>query len=120
MGAAIYEMGQGIDDIRALDLPRPVTGGGDIKGEVIYIDSFGNLITNIRREEIPASRAETIEVLVKGFALKGIKRTYSMEEQGSPLALIGSTGFLEIAVNSGSASRTLGAHVGESVLLRTG
>lgn len=119
LGANPEEMGQALDKIRALDLPRTVPEAGGIRGEVVYIDSFGNLITNIRREELSALDGAAVEVSVKNAALSGLKKTYAIVEKGATAALIGSTGYLEVAVNCGSAAEALGARVGDTVAVRT-
>lgn len=112
------EFGAELGKIRALDIPRPMTIENGLSGEVIYVDSFGNLITNIRKEDMDALGNSGCEVSVAGQTLKGVKKTYSMTSEGTPLALVSSSGFLEVAVNSGSASELLKAAVGEAVKVR--
>ncbi len=109
-------LGRQLDKLSGLDLPMPVISKGMIAGEVIYIDSFGNAITNIRGKEM-WNRAG-LEVGIKGLKLKGVFSTYSKAPNGAAVALIGSTGLLEIAVNKGSASDALGIRVGDEVTVR--
>ena len=104
-------------DIVSLKIPRPKRNGMALRGEVIHIDSFGNLIVNIKSADIERLSAKQVSISVKGAALKGIKKTYGLAKQGSLLALIGSSGCLEIAVNQGNASKTLFAKVGDEVML---
>lgn len=118
LGAEPGDMGRAIEKIRALELPKTVTEEGGLRGEVVYIDSFGNLISNIRREELSALDGAAVEVTVKNAALTGLKKTYGMVEKGVPAALIGSTGYLEVAVNCGSAADALGARLGDKVTVR--
>ena len=84
---------------------------GAIEGEVIFVDRFGNAITNL-----VGVRGGTIEV---GKLAIDVRRTYSEVEAGKPLALVGSTGLLEIAVRDGDAAQTLGLERGSVVALRT-
>ena len=110
------EFGRPLDAASELGVPGPHIDGSEVRGEVIYIDSFGNAVTNILGEEI--RNGVDFEISLKGVVLDGVKRTYSMAEKGSPLALVGSTGYLEIAVNQGNAARALGLSVGDRVTMR--
>jgi S-adenosylmethionine hydrolase len=116
-GASLERLGRELGRIEALDIPWTSTADGIIEGEVIYVDSFGNLITNITKEEI-SSFAGTPEVLIGGAVLDGVKKTYEAAEKGGLLALIGSSGHLEVAVNTGSAEGALKTGVGEKVKVR--
>jgi S-adenosylmethionine hydrolase len=116
-GVSVERFGRELGRIEALDIPGTATADGVIEGEVIYVDSFGNLITNITKEEI-ASFAGTPEVLINGVAIDGVKNTYEAAKKGGLLALIGSSGHLEVAVNTGSAEGALKSGVGEKVKVR--
>jgi S-adenosylmethionine hydrolase len=84
---------------------------GHIDGEVISIDRFGNLITDIRAEDLPAG---SMQVSVEGRVV-GLVNTYGQADKGSLVALVGSGGWLEISVVEGDASSTLGLQVGTPV-----
>jgi S-adenosylmethionine hydrolase len=105
--------------IHSLQLPRPVRcADGSLRGEIIYIDQFGNLITNIRRGTLERSfstPAEKVQVQVKRRTVPGIFKTYAEQEAGELLALVGSSGYLEVAVNRGSAALMLGCEKGDTV-----
>ncbi|MBI5237350.1 MAG: SAM-dependent chlorinase/fluorinase [Deltaproteobacteria bacterium] len=126
-GPAAAHLSLGLDPIEAgrevsgvlvsLKIPQPKKKGRVIRGEVIHIDSFGNLIVNIKSEDIERLSAKQVSASIKGAVLKGIKKTYGLAKQGSLLALIGSSGFLEIAVNQGNASKTLFAKLNDEVIL---
>lgn len=100
--------------------PMPERRDGGLAGEVIYIDRFGNLITNIRAEELPRG---TLQITVGGWVIAGLSSTFHdpaaarAEAAGLPqlIALIGSNGYLEIAVPDGNAARVLGLGVGAAV-----
>jgi S-adenosylmethionine hydrolase len=111
---------------RRLKISRPEKSENTLTGEVIYIDNFGNLITNIDSGDVSALR-ETgpLEVVIKGVRIEGISETYLTGEikQGAhgpppPVAVIGSTDFLEIACYMAKASDVTGAGVGERVDVR--
>ncbi|MBI5892601.1 MAG: SAM-dependent chlorinase/fluorinase [Deltaproteobacteria bacterium] len=80
-----------------IDMPEPIKKRGSIIGEVIYIDSFGNLI------------------IIKRIRIKGISKTYVDGKKGLPIAVIGSSGNLEIACYADSASEILQIKQGEKV-----
>ncbi|MEE9613474.1 MAG: SAM-dependent chlorinase/fluorinase [Thermodesulfobacteriota bacterium] len=108
-----------------IDLPRPVEEKGSLLGEVLYVDAFGNLITNIGSDDIARFKGGEggggggrLEVTVKGRTIKGLVKSYSGAVEGDLVALMGSTGKLEIACFMGSASRLLGCGEGEGVELR--
>ncbi|NIA08827.1 MAG: hypothetical protein GWP10_03445 [Nitrospiraceae bacterium] len=103
------------DPVR-LTWPEPVVKDEYIKGKVIYIDGFGNLVLNIPADLIPYSQNRQAKVRIRGIEIP-LLRTYSDVPISKTLALIGSSGFLEIAVNQGSAAELLGTSVGEPVVI---
>ena len=103
-----------IDDPLLLDLAP--ANPSDSRGHVIHIDHFGNATTNIRHDALADARE--INVKVNRRKIGKLKRTYWDVAPGKPLALIGSSGLLEIAVRDGSASDDLNIRVGDSVMLR--
>ena len=113
LGTPLAEFGERIPSIvmppQSLTKRRP---DGSLAGRIIHIDRFGNLITSIRQPELPKG---TISVLITGHTLKGLRGTYA-EGEGL-IALVGSSGYLEIAVNGGSARELTGAEVGDEVVV---
>lgn len=85
-----------------LEIPRPEIQNNFINGKILYIDSFGNLITNIPEEMVKNKRCS---VKIKNRRLGRIRNIYTDVPRGFPLALIGSSNMVEIAVNSGSAEK---------------
>ncbi|MCS7222098.1 MAG: SAM-dependent chlorinase/fluorinase [Anaerolineae bacterium] len=116
-GVPITSLGEPIDDPVILDLPQPRRmPDGSLQGQVVYVDQFGNLVTNIPAKWL--DRAVQWQIEVAGQTVEGLSRTYSDVPGGHLLALIGSTGALELAVREGNAARTLGIGVGEPVRVR--
>lgn len=113
-GAALDELGTVIHDPVLLQLPEPFRDGSSITGEVIHVDRYGNLVTNIPAKWVTPGAA----VRVGSHALP-VVRSYSDVPHGAPLALIGSRGLLEISVRDGDASFLLG-RVRGSTLVVTG
>ena len=96
--------------LRTLDLPEPKAVAGGLEGRVLAIDRFGNLITNIR-----AGRLAAAEIRIGRARIAGVKGTYADAAPGELLAVVGSTGRLEISVNRGHAAERLGVRVGDRV-----
>ena len=84
---------------------------GSLEGEVIVVDHFGNAVTNLI-----SLRGGTIEV---GSAMVPIRRTYADARVGEPVAVVGSTGFIEVAIRDGDAARALQLSRGARVVLHT-
>jgi S-adenosylmethionine hydrolase len=102
---------------------EPVREGEELRGEVIYVDRFGNGITNIRRPDIePFLQRGRWQRIVQVNGSKGSSRvnlvqTYGEVAPGTAIALIGSSEWLEIAVNQGSAAERLNIGPGSTVCL---
>lgn len=101
-----------------LPWPEPRTTADGLLGEVIHVDRFGNLITNVDDtciRKMPPGRPRTVEIAGNCCSLL---RTYADAPRHALLGLIGSSGFLEVAVNRGSAAILLGVGTGEHLLVR--
>lgn len=114
-GQNIAKLARRIDDPVMLN-EAPADANGR-KGRIIQIDHFGNATTNIPHDSL-RSRSGAIVVRVKGRAIGRVKRTYSDVAPGEALALIGSSGLLELAIRDGSAADALNIRVGDEVVLR--
>lgn len=104
-GVAPSEFGPLVVDPVRLPWPRVQIGPKEIRGTVIHVDRFGNLITNITVEDLQGKPVKAVHFA--GHCLP-FKRTYAEVEPGEPLALIGSDGLLELAVSMGSAAAVFG------------
>lgn len=98
---------------------EPKRNAGVLIGRVESIDAFGNLITNVRDTDLPASPGGAFAILLAEHRISGISRCYADLPPGSLLALFGSSGRLEIAVANGNAAKQLGAFVGTEVRIET-
>ena len=111
-GLELSALGPPCGDWVEAELTRPERGpSGEIEGEVIYIDRFGNLVTNISEGEVPPE----CEVTVEGRRIHGLSLSYASVRQGELLAIIGSTGPLEVSINQGNAFEELAAARGTHV-----
>ncbi len=88
------------------------------RGEVLYVDRYGNAITNLPCELVPAPPdAQTAVVIVPGDVRAPVRPFYSAAARGAPVAVPGSTGYLEVAVYQGSAASAFGLAPGTPVRL---
>jgi hypothetical protein len=115
------KLGPLVERTRKLKLPKPIRAAdGSLRGQIIYVDRFGNLITNIRQATLAGQLnvpLDKTEVRIKRRTIHGVSRSYADRKKGELLALIGSTGYLEVAVNQGSAAQVLACEKGETVAL---
>jgi S-adenosyl-L-methionine hydrolase (adenosine-forming) len=111
-GVLLPRLGPMVVDPVMLDVPAPVKIHDGVRGEVIYVDRFGNLSANIEAKHL---ERKVTAVEVGDTRIPGINTYFGQVPEGKALALINSFGLLEIAVNKGDASKTLGVHLGDSV-----
>lgn len=113
-GVSLAELGPAITALTTFPVSRPTRHGQTLTGQVIYIDRFGNLVTDVTE----ADCAGPVAVITAGPArIAGLSDAYAAVAPGQPLALIGSAGHLEIAVREGNAARSLGLGVGDPVVV---
>lgn len=110
-GAALDTLGAPITDPHYAPLPIPKVDGNAIVGEVIYVDRFGTLVSNIS----PSVLKPDANIRVGGVDVGQLRRTFADVPSGELVAFTGSGGTIEIAVRDGSAMRLLGLSVGAEV-----
>lgn len=113
-GMPITELGDPVTNPVTLSLPEPIKDGNTIKGQVVQIDRFGNLITNIPRAMLDSN---SIKLKIKGNEIDGIFKTYSDIPSQQCAVIVGSTARLEIAMKNGSAKNTLNANTNDRVTI---
>lgn len=111
--------GEVVTDFVRFTMPKAKSNGQAVKGVVLRVDGFGNLMTNLTAEDIPAAALDggPIKLAVSGKQVLRLARTFGSGNPGEPIAVLGSAGYVEIAVNRGSAARTLGVNRGAEVTL---
>ena len=114
-GVSLKNLGDAIDplSLQTLTIPEPEEHGNQVKGTVQYGDRFGNLITNIEGTRVSNCKWQ---VHIGSHQLQG-QKTYADTAQGQPVALIGSHGWVEVAVNGGSARDYFKLSPGESITI---
>ena len=108
LGVPPEELGGTVDNLFYLPTPQPKRQLGMITGEVIYQDVYGNLVTNIHSSDLPDCRHT--EVRIGDYRIPGVSRTFNdpgRRDNVKLVALVGSHGYLEVAVPNGSAADTL-------------
>lgn len=112
-GMDIKKMGKEINKINEIAFPEiNIKKSGKvtlIQGKIIYKDSFGNLVSNISKEELlKITKNKTVQVFIGKHLIGNIKRSYYEAEKGEALAVWGSYNYLEISVREGSAFKRFG------------
>jgi S-adenosylmethionine hydrolase len=112
-------LGEEITDYARFALPRPKPTDKALKGVVLRVDVFGNLLTNLTAENLPPATIASgkIALDIGGKRIEKLTQTFAQGGVGEPFAILGSSGFLEIAVNKGHAARVLGVNRGAEVTL---
>jgi S-adenosyl-L-methionine hydrolase (adenosine-forming) len=118
-GSQANSMGDEITDYKKFAMPKPKVTEGTAKGVVLRVDSFGNIITNFRTEDLPAAAVEngTVQFQVGTHTVTKLVDTFAQGNPGEAFAYIGSTGFVEIGINRGNAAKSMGIGRGTQVVL---
>jgi len=114
-GAALAELGAAVSDLAHLPPRRLRTEGAELIGQVVHVDRFGTLVTNL-----PAGAVARGAMVRLGGHTVAVHATFSDVPPGSPVAYVGSGGTLEIAVRDGRADGVLGVARGVEVRVSAG
>ncbi|MEA2054842.1 MAG: SAM-dependent chlorinase/fluorinase [Candidatus Thermoplasmatota archaeon] len=115
LGVSPHEMGKAFADYRSLDFGDASTDNV-ITGKIIFVDKFGNIITNIPKEIVGLKNGDSVKagIASKEFEIKFVK-SYGYAEKNDILLTISSSNFLEISCRDGNACKILGANIGEKI-----
>ena len=119
-GVSHKELGERIEKINKIDLPKPILSpDGELTAEIMYVDSFGNLITNVNEEVIDRMKIERerVSITMGRRRINGICSSYTDVGDNEALAIFGSSGYLELSVNRGSAGDVLKLKKGDKLIL---
>lgn len=115
-GSDITRLGQVSDEWVEKSHFQPVVSGNIIRGLIIYVDNYENVITNITRDLFEKTgRGRKFRIECRGEQVEQLSSNYSDVPPGDPLALFGHTGNLEIAINHDRASSLLGLYESDSI-----
>ncbi len=116
-GVPLEKFGTSFSDPVLIQLPEPERTNAGWRGEIIYIDNFGNLASNIRVENLGEAlqHKENISIRLERIELHGMVDTFGERPVGEIVALLGSTGNLIVSVVNGNAAVKLGVKVGDTI-----
>jgi hypothetical protein len=116
-GVPLKQLGKIISDPILIHLPKPERTEKGWRGEVIHVDHFGNIASNIRVENLGEAiqHKDNIDVRLNGTMIRGMVDTFGERPAGEVIALFGSTGNLIVSVVNGNAAAKLGVRVGEPI-----
>lgn len=124
LGVPLDDIGPAVPTLVQLPIQVPEFSGNTLTGQIVKIDRFGNAITNIpetaiaRLESALTAEMPIYEIRVGSVRLNRLNRAYAESGIGEPLAIIGSSGLLEIAINSGNAKEDLAIKRGDPVIVQ--
>ena len=111
LGISLYEFGEKINSLHILPIPKPsLDSEGNLVGRVLHVDRFGTLITNIKSNDLPG---KDVVIEVAGYCIQGISDYYAQNK--GVMAIVGSSGYLEVSLRDGSACDFLCTAVGDEV-----
>ena len=117
-GIPLRRLGPRVSGYREVRWPAPVEKHGSWLGQVVYIDHFGNAITNLPATLPIFSQKNPVKIQLSKTRLRfAVGPFYGSVAKGKALGVLGSTGFLEIAVNDGAASRDLRIRAGDKIVV---
>ncbi|HEX5106235.1 MAG TPA: SAM-dependent chlorinase/fluorinase [Pirellulaceae bacterium] len=116
LGVNPDELGPLAAGLHLLPWPQPQRTGDEVSGEVLYVDSFGNVITNLSRDDVRAAgNPARLAIECAGRTIRGLVPTYAAAMPQELVALFDSQGRLELAVVQGNAARELEVEPGAAV-----
>ena len=124
LGVSLEDIGPPVQTLVQLPIQVPELTDCTLTGQIVKSDRFGNAITNISETAIARLKSgstggiSTYEIRVGSVRLHRFNRAYAESDIGKPLAIIGSSGLLEIAINGGNAKEGLGIKWGDPVVIQ--
>jgi S-adenosyl-L-methionine hydrolase (adenosine-forming) len=114
-----YEFGDKVSFLNVFPVSRPFSDAqGNLIGHILHVDHFGNLIADIRKSDLPG-KADDLVIEIAGYRIRGLSSYYAQQEEGL-MAVLGSNGYLEIALRDGNARNFLEIGVGDEIMVRAG
>jgi len=115
LGVPATEFGEKLDTLVELIIPKLIRREKKLEGEIIYIDSFGNLFTNIRERDLSGLSRDHLGIALGPVEVGGLAVNYATVGTGEFACVFNSWGLLEIALNKGNARQRTGAKVGDRI-----
>jgi S-adenosylmethionine hydrolase len=116
LGIAPESFGRVIKSWNEISFPEPVLRQEKLIGEIVHIDTFGNLVCNIDYKNLlKFSKGRLFVIKIGERTMRGLKKGYWEGKKDEPMALIGSGGYLEISIREGNAQKILKVKRGDSI-----
>ena len=120
LGVKPESLGPSIKSWQEISFPDPAMKQRKLVGEIVHVDAFGNLVSNIDRKSLlQFSKGRPLVTKIGKRTMRGLKKAYWEGKKDAPMALIGSGGFLEISLREGSAKKLLKARRGDPIQIST-
>lgn len=118
-GRSLEDVGEPFDhtELMRIDIPEPEIGDDEINGEILFIDHYGNAVTNVPAQALGTQSLDW-SVRCREFRVARLSSTYADVDDGAPLAAISSMDTVELGVRNGSASARYHFERGAHVVLR--
>jgi hypothetical protein len=116
LGLMASDLGDRIDTVTAFQIPHPEQEENLIQGNILHIDNFGNIITDLRESTL-STLGQSVTITVGDYQIEGLVQAYADKE--GPMALFGSSGYLEISLPDANAGAFLKAKVGDKVIVKS-
>ncbi len=113
LGVDMNRFGESITDFLKGDITLPQKSEHYVRGQIVYVDHFGNCISNISKNDFDPQRLR--EINIKHFQFERLSQSYAEHQVAEPLAIISSHDYLEIAVRDGNAAKFLDIRKGEPI-----
>ena len=113
-------LGETVAEMEHVSIPAVRRDGERLSGAVIYVDRFGNLVTNVDATALAPLPADAVGVRIAGRVLAGVHPSYGAVERGMLVAVVNSWGLVEIAARDGSAAAQLAVGTGTAVVVERG
>lgn len=119
-GACPEDFGPKAKEIERLDLPVPyIDRENNLQGNIIGVDRFGNLLTNVEREQFKQLLGRgSFEMIIKGNSITSFQNYYAEQPSSEPFILVNSMDYLEVALVNERADRRLEAGAGDLFTIR--
>jgi len=116
VGIPLEKMGTPINDPVRLRMPQPIKIPGGWRGQVVLIDIFGNIATNLNADLVKKNTNVVLKIASR--SIQGLVKSYGEGKAGDVVALVDSENFIEVAVVNGNGAQNLGVTIGERVELQ--
>jgi len=119
-GVALEEFGPKVTDVIKPTFTKLINENGRVEGEILHVDDFGNIITNIKYDELTCSEKDLLQIELAQHKLQlKLSKTYTTGKSQQLLLLVGSHSYMEIAINQGNAANKLQVKPGDKICIST-